>query len=635
MAQGGYKPPALVGEVIKKWDEAQGHHNEFVRRYERSERAYRGVLEARSDAAKWRHKYHPPYAFNLIETIVSNTVEMGLRFDVRPSPHSGASMEEMQQQSAKAELLGDLLRHEHRVDEMEFKQRPLFLSDALCGRGIGKTYWNWTTGSVKRQGVTMKEVRGPDDQVMGQVPVIGEVEEERVIRDHSTTEIVDPRDFVLHESARALQPLEPGGAQHLFHRCWYSYEQLKMLEASGFVKDVDRLKESIDFTGEYSDREAQLWNINKTKDLIEVLEYWCFKNGQVYRSLVGNRAVLLRDEEANPFWHGQYPFFIASSMPQLFSTRGMSDIELVEQLQEMMWELASQRFDNIELINNAIYLFRSDIEDVDAFEFYPGARWPVDDTSQVAALQPPYQVAEVSLQAEALLKGDMQNVTSAAPFAGGTDTQTVDNKTATGASIVMNAAQQRLTSKKYTAQQGLRQEANMRLKNCQQFISDTRLIHAVGMDGKQLFREIDPLEIQGEFIAELEPMGESQMRQERRAEATNLLQVMMAAAPLAAAAGTPMNIQEIIKWTLKQWKIDDAAGFFSAVPQPAMMGGPAGPAGPGGPGQAPAGPEGPNLGTTSSTAVDASSPSATGGVSMSPQVMLQRALAMGGGVQNT
>jgi hypothetical protein len=278
------------------------------------------------------------------------------------------------------------------------------------------------------------------------------------------------------------------------------------------------------------------------------------------------------------------------------------------------------------------------VDDADAFEFYPGARWEVDDVSQVQALQPPYQLAEVSLQAEALLKGDLQNVTSAAPFAGGAETATVDQKTATGASIVMNAAQQRLTSKKYQAQQGLRQEANMRLKNCQQFISDKRLIHAVGQDGKELFREIDPLDIQGEFIAELEPMSESQMRQERRAEAMNWLQVLTQIAPLAAAAGTPLNIKELIGWAARQWKIDDAAKFFSASSQPAMMGGPQGPpSGQGGapPSGAPA-PGGPNIGVTAGSAVDASSPSAAGGLSMSPQVALQRAMAMGGGgAQNT
>jgi hypothetical protein len=53
-------------------------------------------------------------------------------------------------------------------------------------------------------------------------------------------------------------------------------------------------------------------------------------------------------------------------------------MELIEQLQEILWELMNQRLDNVELINNAIMLIRTDVDDPDAFEHYPGARWPVD-----------------------------------------------------------------------------------------------------------------------------------------------------------------------------------------------------------------------------------------------------------------
>jgi hypothetical protein len=68
-----------------------------VRHYERGERAYRGVLSVASQAAKWRHKYHPPYAFNLIETIIGNTVEMGLSLNVRPAPKIGLDQHSAQQ----------------------------------------------------------------------------------------------------------------------------------------------------------------------------------------------------------------------------------------------------------------------------------------------------------------------------------------------------------------------------------------------------------------------------------------------------------------------------------------------------------------------------------------------------------
>jgi hypothetical protein len=621
---------ATIQEVVKRWDESQGHHGAFVKHYERGERAYRGVLSAASEAAKWRHKYHPPYAFNLIETIVSNTVEQNLRINFRPAPHYEMTPQEAYDLCAKTEDIEDLIRHEHRVDDMDAKQRPLYLTASIGGRGVLKSYWNYTTGAVKRQGVKMEAV---DDGLGGSisVPTIQEITEEGVLRDHSTTEVVDPRDFVVHESARSLDPWSPGGAQYCFHRCWYSFEQLKTLEASGFLSNVDELKDAKDQSqSEYRDRGSEVFKENRQKDLIEVLEYWKFEDGQVWRAYVGNRKVLLRQLESNPFWHGSFPFTVCSSMPQPFTTVGMSDIELIAELQEMLWELGNHRLDNTELIANAIFLIRSDVQDPDAFEFYPGARWPVEDPAQVQSLAPPYQLIDSTLNAEGLIKGDLQTVTSAAPFAGGADSQTVDNKTATGASIVMNAAQQRLTSKKWESQQALKREAWMRLKNIQQFATGDKLVHILGKDGAVAFKSIDVLDIQGEYIAELEPMSDAQMRQEKQAEAMQLGQVLMAWAPLAAAAGAPLSVEEIIKWVFRRWDIDDSDRFFSAAPQPQVAGQqqPGGQQGPGGP------PAGPNLGVTASSATDASSPSAAGGISGSPVQALARALAMSGGIAN-
>lgn len=628
----------LLGEIVSKVDEAMGHHQYFVNLYGKRERAYRGVKD-RAAKERWQHNLRPPYAFNLLETVISSQVDQGLTFEAKPSPHHESTKEAAQHMLMMAGDVEDLVRHEHRVDQMDRKQRPLFLIDGIGGIAVGKTYWNYVPGMVKRQGVEHVDIHGPNDEVIATVPTIVEIEEEGMLRDHSTTEIVDPRDFIWHESARALDPRAPGGAQHLTHRCWYSYEQLKELERMGFVKNVDDLKESRDYTADYRDRESEVFNVNRAKDLIEVLEHWWFEDGKIYYAWVGNKMTVLVDKTENPFWHGQYPFFTVNSMPQPFSMRGTSTIELIQDLQEILWELQNQRLDNVELINNAVMLIRSDVDDPDAWEHYPGARWEVDSVDQVKSLEPPYQVAEVSISAENLIKGDLQTVTSAVPFAGGADSGTQTTSTATGASIVMNAAQQQLAQRKYQAQFGLADEANMRLKNCQQFYDGNKLVHVLGPEGAVTFKDIPIIAIQGEYLLELTAMSESQMRQERRAEASQFAQLMMGFAPLAAAAGKPLDIEAIIRWFAMQWKIDYPDQFFAAnaAAMGAMQGlGPGSGAPPGGPGAAaPTGapPGGPNLGTTSATAVDASKPSATGGMSMSPAMFLQRAQALAGGAQ--
>src|SRR5262245_55016872 len=202
-------------------------HGEFVRKVERGYRAYHGILKASSPASNWKHKMHPPIGFNLIETIVAGTTEQGLRMKVSPAPTlSSLPVPELQKMSDQAETVEHLIRHEHRVDGMDAKQRPLLLEQAIAGRAFGKSYWNLTEGTVKRQGVVDVEHYDAEDNYLGTMPTVQEITEHKTLRDHSTFEVRDGRDVILHESARELQPWEPGGAQHMFDRGWYSKEQL-------------------------------------------------------------------------------------------------------------------------------------------------------------------------------------------------------------------------------------------------------------------------------------------------------------------------------------------------------------------------------------------------------------------------
>jgi hypothetical protein len=146
----------------------------------------------------------------------------------------------------------------------------------------------------------------------------------------------------------------------------------------------------------------------------------------------------------------------------------------------------------------------------------------------------------------------------------------------------------------------------------------------------------------------LRAMGESDMRQERRAEANQVLQQMQQLYPTSYISGTPIDMQKVVEWWARMWDIEDeVASFFEDKQQPdpgiaaSLQGGgpkvtlkgqlsPEQTSAAGEQAGIPGAPPGPNLGTTAASAVDASSPSATGGMSMSPQVMMQRALALSG-----
>ena len=105
----------------------------------------------------------------------------------------------------------------------------------------------------------------------------------------------------------------------------------------------------------------------------------------------------------------------------------------------------------------------------------------------------------------------------------------------------------------------------------------------------------------------------------------------MAAVPIMAqlsqaGVGRMLNMDAFIEDFLIAFGIEDTERYFVSAPAPASP-----PAGGGGPG-APAGPEGPG-GVTAPQASDSSSPSSQ--VSLSPEVLLQRAMASRGGAVNS
>jgi hypothetical protein len=119
------------------------------------------------------------------------------------------------------------------------------------------------------------------------------------------------------------------------------------------------------------------------------------------------------------------------------------------------------------------------------------------------------------------------------------------------------------------------------------------------------------------------------LEQQRKAEGMAFVQTAAQLAPLAAAAGIPMNMKAYVDEWLKSQGVEDVERFWSAMPQPAVPGAAGGASGETGEMMAPEGPGG----VTSPLATDPSvSPSAP--ISQAPVQFMQRALAMTGGPAN-
>lgn len=602
---------ATASEALKGFEEDSKSHDLYCAKIDRWYRSWRGVLEKNSSADDWRSKLHPPYILQIVETLCAGVLDPNPTWKVRARQRM-TSQEELHLISEGAKALEILLATQRDSDQMVLKQRTHRLQGLIAGMSVWKTRW-----TLEERLVSKTRVIDGEDEWGFPAKVEETYEDLMPTKDDPSVEVVDVRDWIPHESAKDV-----ANAQRITHRVWLSYEDLEELQRQKVYRNVSDLKESRSFADSLASRETDLFQVDRTKDLIELLEIWQ-DDGKVVT--IANRAVELSIRD-NPFKHGHFPFVACAPIPDLFRMQGISIVELVEDLQEMLWTLSNQRLDNLELLNNLILKVREGA----TFEtpvFAPGEQWLMDDPSAVEALQLPTFPAEISLQSEGLIKADIQNIPGASPALLGQAEGA--EQTATEISLLTNLAQRRLSAMKFQFTLADKAVAEQWIDLNKQFLTEQRYISIVGQDGDEGWVLINPESFAPlEWRVEVEQMDEAMLRQERLAEAQARFQVALTAVPAMAAIGTPLNMKAFLEDVLDAAGVADKDRYFSQMPQPLGAA-----QGQGGGGSAAAAPGLPGAnGATAPQAIDMNSPS--NAFSQSPVAATQRQGAMAGGPVN-
>lgn len=629
--------------------ECKDFHSDLINKVEERYKAYRGIVDEVSDAATWTSKLYPPYIMHIVETTMASLVDDKLRYRVRPRATLEGYFypEKASQAKLGAEAHQILSDWQIRVSEFNAESRPFVLQNAIAGITVAKNFWS--TREERRRHLTAVDEPLLDDygdQVID--PMTGEaltftrmkqVTKPTIVYDGPTTETRDIHDFMWHQAAAKIE-----NARYIVDRVWMTPEEFwEGFEGENPVFGPERggwsektcrkiLGTSNDFKDEYANRWQEVVR-DHTKDMIEVCEVW----DQVREEVVTivNRCVLAAFKPRFPFFFERPPFVVCTTQSDLFKIVGISQVEKIKALQTMLWDVMNQRIDNLRLINNAIFFFRPDLEDPSAYPFEPGAQWPVEDPTQVGMWQPNVIPAEVSLGAEGLIKGDLQNLAGGFPFSSGTDSQVVDQKTATGASIVTQIAQRSIDMAKKAVYEAWGKVGQQRLILNQQFIRMPTTAPVMGLDGEEELKVIWPELLSGDYDFEVEPTPDALAKQDEQASAQALFQIGMQAVPAFAAlsqSGVKMiNVEALWEDTLKAFGKTDVQRYFVSKP-PAVM--PPGPGGGGAPGQQGGLPGEAPMGVTAPQSIDpAVSPSS--GITQSPVGHLQRALALSrGGAMN-
>jgi hypothetical protein len=579
---------------------------------------------------------------HIIDTTMASLVDDHLRYQIKPRITLDQDYEHAKLGAEAHQIIFDW---QDKMSKFTRIQRPYLLQNAIAGITVAKTYW--TTREQRRRRLVTVDTPYRDEQdqkildpFTGQPITYPEMRTQTktvVVYDGPQTDVIDVHDFFWPKDAVDIKR-----TRWVAHRIWVSREELE----ERFQGDDPeygpnqggwswaKVKKTIGEVRAFKDKGGARWGEKKPvidEDSLEVFELYDRLKKEVITFV--NRTALLAYKQEFPFFHEEVPFTVCTTQPDLFSVVGISQIEKVAALQEMLWGLMNQRIDNLRLIANAIVLFRPDVEDVDDLEFAPGAMWPLEDPGQVAMWQPNPAPAELSLGAEGLLKGDMQGLSGGFPFSSGAESQTVDNKTATGASLISSLAQRSIDLSKQGVYEALEDIGYQRLVLNQQMIREPIVVGQLGLNNEMEAIEIWPEMLAGDFEYELQPMPSAVMQQQEQAKMQAALQVMGQLAPIILQLGaqgmaTMINFDALIEEYLKSLGFDNPKQFF--VKEKPQAGAPA--PGQGGGQGAPA-PPGQGGGITGPGSIDPSvSPGAQ--TSMAPAAMLQQLMAAQGGGQN-
>ena len=605
--------------VVNAVQDCERHyHDAFVQKVEARYDAYRGLVSYGEDRRyeedeDWHSDVTAPYVLHTVEGMLATMLEPKPRFDIKPRPRPEEPIEAVMERVGRSDVLEATLDYALARDFFAQKQRPFMQQDLIAGITVFKDYWRYERRKVTSLVRSDVEIKNDYGEVVDSLTVPEEETSEQTIWDDACCEVRDVRDFFWPRQAVSVDK-----AEYLIDRTWESYEACKRKGKQGYYDNVEKLLETrgVATAQQVTQREMRLRNIDRTKDLVEILEYWTPERVIT----VGNRSVVLKDRP-NPLWWGRMPFTVCSALPDGFQIPGISVVEALAQLQEMLWTLQNQRIDVLRLLANLITVIRSDVDDPDAFEWAPNAQWFVEDPQQVSTLPIDPTAAQITLQAEALIKGDIQSILGGLPYGGGAEQQSMDQETATGVSIITSIAQRLIQARKQHylwAYAGLGKNF---LLLYQQFLRDDRTIAILGPGGAATFKTVSPFDLQGDFDVMIDVTSDSLLRQERRAEAQALMQMSAQIAPVMAQSGSPLNLGTIYRKLLDAYDVPEKESFF-------MPGMPPG-AAPGGlPGTAPvAEPNGAGV-TNPGLAAGPSSPSNEN--SMSPEASMARLMSMRG-----
>jgi hypothetical protein len=452
---------ALVEFVSKRHGEASVRHDFLRKRWEKWYRLYRSRQDFKRSYASTRprdvdevirdaqNKFGAdlfiPYVFSVIETTGPKLLAENPKMNLTPAPvHASAvpnlDLSMLEEHADTLSLVFDRAQTKMRYP---LTAQIVAKSGLIYGLGVGKMCWHteWKRSVPRVQRALVYEA-GKPEWVEGRY--------DKMVYDGPKAEALDIFDWLPDPNMWAMD-----NCGFAIDRRWRDGEYLKRMFATGAwelppgvdMDDVlsggsDKARDEIwadrmATAGNYrpgaekrGDHLHEVWEYHDGEDVIVILDRWCPVQAG-----------------ANPYWHGELPFDIFRPTVVPHELCGIGEPEAIEDLQEEMNALRSQRRDNANLVLQRPFAYFDGLVDVDDVVFGPGMMIPTDaDPKDVLFPIPLQDIPGSSYQEEMRLQGDIMRVTGINDMESGAG-DAGQQTTATGAQLVHAAANVRIANK--------------------------------------------------------------------------------------------------------------------------------------------------------------------------------------------
>jgi hypothetical protein len=524
----------LIGKAEEGWGDR-------CSRFRDRKRAYDGLMDE-EEKARWDTPIAPQYARHSIEVLVSNLLERNV----------GRVMPWGPEDVNTARCLEKVLEKHGELDEREAKDDKFVRETTIMGLGIQFVHYayreaerDWTTWKADAAGHYQRVVEH------ARRPTI----------DRTSVENVSVFDFFGDPAAGLASDM--GWA---IHRSWVPHHKLKEFEriersdgtVYGSYRNLDELANTnSDAAADRSKKETG----RDHGDCVELCTLWT----PTRQIAIGNRSVVIQDD-AFPYNHGHLPFVIAHTIPDLYTLDGASIAEIIAPLQAAAWEVLNNLIKNTRIASLLLAKKRRDADvDDDALDLATGDVVEVGDMDDLDFWHPSSSVLDAGLQMLQVLKTTIQETSGANAYLAGGAAETIDQRTATGISIVQSMAQKLLQAWQRSLRRSFRRRGRMEIQLLQQYMTRSEKVRLEGEDGHDYF-ELRPWEIRNEYDFAYSTVDENLNDQQKKAEAGLLFDRIVAVAPLLQQQGLMVKLDRFVEDLLEAHGKVDTEGYVGAAP---------------------------------------------------------------------